>query len=135
MKCYQTKNCKLSGSSYGEVYKKAWEIYLQEKKKSKRRAYIRSAYFKRDKIFLDIFWSHLRQKYRFERKRRLKFYKCAIEVMRYSTITPETKQNPNNPNELLHRFFARTSEEIFIVQIKENKRTNRKDFISVFLWK
>jgi len=133
-KCYQIKNCKFSGQ-YKNVYKSAWQEYLKIKKRSKRTTYIRAAYFQRDKIFLNIFWTHLKQKYRFERRKRLIFYRCAIEVIRKTRIAPESRQNPNNDDEILHRFMGKVDETYFAVQIKENKRNNRKDFISVFPWK
>ncbi len=133
MKSYQVKNCKLSGSSYNEVYKKAWQVYLLEKKKSKRRTYVRSVYFKKSKIFLDVFWNHLKQKNWVDRFRRLKYYFCAIELIKNSRIDPETFQDVNNSKEILHRFSGVTKNgEEFFVQIKENKRTDQKYFVSVF---
>lgn len=62
-KAYRTKSKKLSGSNYGEVHKKALDLYSQIAKRSKRRPYIRPAYFKKDKIFLGIFWHHLGDKF------------------------------------------------------------------------
>ena len=62
MKYFQVKNCKFSGSSYNEVYKKVWQEYLQERSKSKRRPYLKADYFNKEKIFIDIFWGHLKQK-------------------------------------------------------------------------
>lgn len=51
MKVYQTKTKKLAGTDYGTVYPKAHKIFKQLKKKTRRRPYIRSTYFKNDKIF------------------------------------------------------------------------------------
>ncbi|KKT71974.1 MAG: hypothetical protein UW66_C0017G0012, partial [Candidatus Moranbacteria bacterium GW2011_GWF1_44_4] len=59
MRVYQTKAKKLSGTDFQEVNRKAHEIYTQIKKKSKRRPYVRSAYFRKEKIFLELFWKHL----------------------------------------------------------------------------
>jgi hypothetical protein len=78
MKYFQVKNCKLSGSDYSEVYKNAWQEYLQEKSKNRRRSYLKANYFKKEKIFIDIFWSHLKQKNWVDRFRRLKHYFCVI---------------------------------------------------------
>jgi hypothetical protein len=135
MDYFQVKEEKLAGSSYSEVYKKAWQEYLKIKKKSKRRPYVRSSYFKKEKIFIDIFWSHLKEKHHNDRKRRLNFYKCALEIIANSKVSPISKIKLNDDNEILHRFFGKTKEgDVFVVQIKENVKTGRKDFISVFLW-
>lgn len=133
-KAYKTKSKKLTGSNYGEVHRKAFSIYTQIVKRSKRRTYIRSAYFKKDKIFLGLFWHHLGDKFNHQEKvRRVKFYACALELIRNSKLDPESKQNVDKKSEILHRFTGITSEkEIFFVQIKENKTNNQKYLISIF---
>jgi len=114
--------------------KKAHSIFNEIKIKSKRRPYIRSAYFKKSKIFLGLFWSHLHDKQGWDdRVRRLKLFPCAIELIQKSTYNPESKDNLNRPSEILHRFYGATQEgENFCVHIKEDKRTEEKFFISVF---
>jgi len=48
-------------------------------------------------------------------------------------LEPTSKQNPNKPKEILHRFAGLTKDkEIFYVQIKEDKNTDKKYFMSVF---
>ncbi len=65
--------------------------------------------------------------------RRLKYYSAAIELIQRSKFAPHSKENPNKPLELLHRFAGITDEHLlFYVQIKENKRSGRKDLISIF---
>jgi hypothetical protein len=59
MKIYQTKVNKLSGTQYAEVSRQAREIYNQIKRKTKRRPNIRSAYFNKEKVFLEFYWQHL----------------------------------------------------------------------------
>ncbi len=131
---YQTKSDKLPGTSYAEVYKKAFTIYTKIKKQSKRRVYIRSAYFRKDKIFLSIFWQHLKEKINHRDKaRRLKYYQCALELIRETRKNPSTRQDTENQATLLHRFHGTTSKgERFFVQIKENKRNREKHLISIF---
>lgn len=133
MKVYKTKSKKLPGSSYSEIRKRAFGLYQKIKQRSKRKPYIRSVYFKKDKIFLDLFWSHTFEKNFWDQMRRMKFFDCGIELIRKSTIEPTSKENPNKPNEILHR-FAGTSvdDELFFVQIKEIKSTNKKFLISIF---
>ncbi len=134
MKAYRTKANKLPGTKYSEVSKKALNIYSKIKNRSKRRPYIRSAYFRKGKIFLGLFWHHLHNKLNLKDKaRRLKYFPCAIELIRNSRIDPASKEDVDKKSEILHRFKGITpKKEIFFVQIKENKRNSQKYFISVF---
>lgn len=134
MKSYQTKVKKFTGSGFRETHKKALNLYCQIKNKTKRRPYIRSTYFKKDKIFLGLFWQHLFDKPNWrDRTRQLKYFPCAIELIRHSRFEPESKENPNRRSEILHRFGGITKEnDMFFVQIKEDKRTGQKFLISVF---
>lgn len=131
---YKCKQDRLPGSSYKELIKLARREYHTIQSRSPRRIpYVRSAYFTKDKIFINNFWDHLSQKNAKDRVRRLRLYSCAIELIRNSKYTPLTLQNPNNIDETLHRFDGDTSSgDKFSVQIKENKKTNRKEFISCF---
>jgi len=56
MKYYRTKIGLVPGTDYKEVYHKSYAYYIQIKKRSKRRPYIRATYFNKDKIFLGLFW-------------------------------------------------------------------------------
>ena len=133
MNIYTVKASKFSGTSYSEIERQARKLHNTIAKQTKRNAYIRSTYFKKNKIFIKLFWEHLNQKPRKDRKRRLKYYACAIELLRHTPHTPETRQNPNGRNELVHRFAGITKEgEEFYVQVKENKANDDKYLISVF---
>ncbi len=134
MQYYQTKVEKLSGSDLKEVMKKASDIYDDIKRKTKRRPYIRSRYFNKEKVFLALFWGHLHDKLNHRDKlRRVKLLLAAIDLIRNTKFEPITKRNPNRLSELLHRFGGKTKNgEIFFVQIKENKRSGEKLFISAF---
>ena len=126
MKVYQTKVSPLPGSEYREVHSKALAIYRQIKKKTKRRPYVRSAYFRKDKIFLDYFWQHIWQKNWRDRVRRLKYYPCALDLLKNSRMEPISKQNPNKSGEILHRFAGVTrNKELFFIQVKEDKKRVR----------
>lgn len=133
MKAFQTKRRTLPGTSYQEVLRRANDIWRRIKSHTRRRPYIRSAYFKKEKIFFDYFWDHLFQKSWSERTKRLKFFACAIELVKESRHDPASKENPNKRDEILHRFAGLTrNKEIFYVQIKEDKKTGKKFFMSVF---
>lgn len=130
---YKTKTKKLGGTSYKEVIKKARSIFHDVEKRSKRSTHLKSAYFNKDKVFFNLFWEHIDQKPQRDRIRRLKLLGCAVELIENSRQKPTSKPNPNKKSEILHRFGGVTpSGELFYVQIKENIRTKRKDFISVF---
>lgn len=134
MKIYQTKTRRLSGTNFHEVHEKARNFYKQIKKRTKRRPYVRSVYFKRDKIFLELFWKHLYEKQNWrDRMRRLKYFLCAIELIQKSRLEPISKENPNKNSEIFHRFIGVTPDgDQFCIQIKENKRTDQKLLISIF---
>ena len=130
---YQTKCTTLSGTSYAEVYKQARRIYNEIARKTKRKPYVRSIYFKKEKIFFDFFWHHLRQKRPSERFMRLKFFVAAIEIIKLSHHHSSSKINPNRPTEILHRFAGITKDrQGFYVQIKENRRSQHKYLMSCF---
>jgi hypothetical protein len=133
MPAYKTKTKALTGTNYKEISRKAFGQYQQIKRKSKRRPYVRSAYFKKEKVFLGLFWSHIYEKNYWDQMRRMKFFGCAIELIQNSHFEPTSKENANKQGEILHRFAGITADnEIFFVQIKEDKRTNQKYLISVF---
>lgn len=133
MQKYLSKYGLLPGSSYKEVLSKARKEFDVIRKITKRQPYVRSKYFRGDKIFVTIFWDHVMQKHQKERRKRLKLYKSAIDLLRNSTEAPETFFDSNNKNIILHRFYGKTNDGYdFCVQVKVDKRSGRKDFMSVF---
>jgi hypothetical protein len=132
MKYYKTKSHLVDGDQYKEVEKNARLIYKQIAAKSKRNPYIGAPYFNKEKVFIEIFWTHLFQKSKTDRKRRLRYFSCAIELMHKSTIAPDTCLNPNGNGNTLNRFYgtARTGHN-FIVQISKDRRTGDKYLMSI----
>jgi len=130
---YRTKAKKLTGTDYKEIRRNALASYELIRKRTKRRPYVRSAYFSKEKIFLGLFWGHLYEKNYRDQRRRMKLFDCAIELIQKSKLDPVSRENPNRSKELLHKFFGISpDDELFIVQIKENKRSNQKWLISIF---
>ena len=108
-------------------------IFKEIERKTKRRPYVRSAYFNKQKVFFDYFWLHLFQKSPKQRFKRLKYFKASLELIKYSRNAPSIKSNPNKKDEILYRFAGLTREkELFYVQIKEDKKSDRKYFMSCF---
>ncbi len=132
MGLYITKIKRISGTSYSEVYPQAISLYKTIKFRSKRRPYLRSAYFKKEKVFLDYFWDHLREKHHNDRTRRLQQYACGLDLIEYSRIEPIQQRNPKKFSETLYRFIGRNgNNDMFAVQIRENKN-GEKGLMSIF---
>ena len=130
---YRASTKPLRGSSWNEIAPQARHLLRFITRRTKRRPYIRSAYFRKDKIFLSFFWRHLSKKPYPEQLRRLRYLPCAIELIQKSRHHPTSKQNPNRSDEILHRFAGTTPDrQLFMVQVKEYKPTGRKELMSVF---
>ncbi len=122
---YQTRTKTLSGTSYGEVSKKAFAVFDDIKRQTKRQPYIRSAYFKKEKVFIRLFREHLFQKSPKERMARLRYFSATVELIHESRNAPTIRENPNK-KETLYRFAGLTAEkELFFVQVKEDRRGNK----------
>lgn len=134
MDVYRTKARKIPGTEFREVKQIAFSILKKVAKKSKRLPYIRSAFFNKDKVFLSLFLHHLFEKKDWkDRTRRLQFFEASIELTQKSKLNPSSIENPNRRSEILHRFNGVTKDgEMFFVQIKEDKSSGKKYFISCF---
>lgn len=133
MKYFRVKTLPECSSDYRTIYRAAMIRYRAIASRTKRRPYVRSAYFGKEKIFLTLFWQHLHDKNWRDRKARLRFYHCAIELLQETRHAPITKPNVDNASELLHRFGGITKYgEIFYVQIKENISNKQKYLVSIF---
>ncbi len=132
MKVYQSKYPKIAGRKYIDVERRARDIHKRIERRTKRTPYVKSAYFDGDKVFVNLYWTHLNQKPRADRKRRLKLYEAAIDLIENSRSSPHVRLNPNGRNETVYRFAGVTKDgELFFVQIKENAR-RQKYFMSSF---
>ncbi|MBP6962265.1 hypothetical protein KBB49_01880 [Candidatus Saccharibacteria bacterium] len=133
MKVAQVKTNPYSGSDYSELYPQARKLYNQIKGQTKRQPYVRSKYFDGQKVFIELFWIHLNQKTPKERRKRIKFYSCGIELLRETRQQPTTKKSLTKKGELLHRFAGVTPlGDLFYIQVKENTKTKRRDLMSIF---
>lgn len=130
MSVYQSKYSQISGTNYTEVTKNARKEYVTVQKLTKRQPYVRSKFFSKDKVFINIFWNHLAQKRRGEQVARAKLLLCAFDLLRNTSYEPESVFNNGNA---LHRFYGKSADGIeFAVQVKHDLKTGRKDFMSVF---
>lgn len=133
MKAYRSKYDVLAGTDYSEVTKNARKEYMKVQHLTKRQPYVRSSYFGKDEVFINIFWNHLAQKRKGEQIVRAKLLLAAFDLLRNTTYDSVNVFDSTNPQIILHRFAGETKSGIkFCVQVKQNKRTGRKDFMSVF---
>lgn len=130
---YPLRAGSLAGTNLKEVKENARIVYKKIASSTKRKPYVRSAYFNKQRVFLHYFWSHLYQKSPKERMERLRYFKAAIELIRNSQNKPISKINPNKNSETVHRFAGITrNKQLFAVQIKEHRKTGKKYFMSCF---
>lgn len=123
----------LQGKQLKKILPHARALFRDFERKTKRRPHVRSTYFSNEKIFFDYFWSDLKKKIPSERARRLKLLPCAFELLQKTRQEPLTIDDITDPHMLLHRFAGITPQgSIFYVQVKQNKRTGAKQFLSVF---
>ena len=134
MNIYQSRHSLLPGSSLGELSKLArHEYHIIQKRTPRRVPYVRSTYFTKDKIFVNSLWDHTNKKSPQERVRRLKLYKCALDTLRNTPFAPNTIHTNSDSDSSAHQFYGISRDGIkFCVRVKENKRTGRKDFTSVY---
>src|SRR5689334_14983854 len=120
-KIFMSNHVELPGTDLNEVMRLARRHYHTIQKRSpRRRPYVRSTYFTKDKIFINNFWEHLNQKSPQERVRRLKLYVCAIDLLRKSPYPPDSIYAHPNRNIGLHRFYGQAHNgQQFCVQVKE----------------
>ena len=133
MGVFSSKDRTLAGTSYEEVLKIAKNEHKKIENLTKRQPYVRSSYFKKDKIFVSLFWNHLMQKSFKVRTSRLKLYKAAIDLLRNGHHAPDTIYSRSDPHTELHKFHGITRDGVkFAVNVKQDKRSGRKDFMSVY---
>lgn len=133
MNVFHIKTKQFSGTDYHEVYHHAVTYYRTLTAHSRRRPYIRSIFFKKQKIFLELFWRHIFDKNIRDRARRLKYLACAIELLQNSRLPPTSKINPNDRSEILHRFLGSVGDGTTIaIHIRQEKRTGALWLMSVF---
>lgn len=131
IKIFVCKTKPFPGSRFVDIVSQAKRLLKDLSKKTKRRPYIRSAYFNKEKVFLSFLWMHIMQKLPSDRARRLKYLPCAIELIKKSKSDPATFEV--DKGFIYHRFAGKDfSGRLFYVQIKQNKRTGKKEFISLF---
>lgn len=123
-----------TGFDYGQMMSYARREYHKIQKRTPRRSpYVRSKYFNKDKVFINTFWDHLKQKSTGDRRRRLVLFACGIDLIRHNTEPPTAVKHRASGNETLYRFDGLSLDGApYAVQVKENIRSSRKDLISIF---
>jgi hypothetical protein len=112
MKVYKSKYDVLAGTDYSEVTKNARKEYVKVQHLTKRQPYVRSSYFGKDKVFINIFWNHLAQKRKGEQIVRARLLLAAFDLLRSTAHDPQTIFDSADPQLLLHRFAGETKSGI-----------------------
>jgi hypothetical protein len=129
-KYYQSKYDPIRGSSDKEIFYEARKIFRKYDNK-RRLPYVRSRYFEKQKVFLSMFWRHLNSKDPLERRRRIPFLLCAIDLIQNSPVGPVIT-NLDESKDVYYRFYGKTrSGNKFVVQVIKDKKSNRY-FMSCF---
>lgn len=132
-KVYQCKTQPLIGNRFVGILPQARSVFRVLQKQTKRRPYIRSLYFQKEKVFFDFFWHHLEQKSIVDRVRRLKYLPCALELLRKSRLNPQIFIDSNQKQIIKYRFIGMASESTyFAVIIQENLKKRNKQLISIY---
>ena len=110
MQYFLVKSLKIKGSNPKEIIKKAKDFSSLIERSSKRHSYIKSKYFKGEKIFLKYFWTHLYQSGGWkQRSKRVSYFFCAIELIEKSQHKPILiTTNRHKKSETLYRFAGIT---------------------------
>lgn len=133
IRAYQCKAKPISGRRFVDVIPQARKLLRTVQKKTKRRAYIRSAYFHKDKIFFDFFWQHMLAKSAVDRARRLKYLPCALELLRSSRCDPLSFIDEYQPGIIKHEFKGRSPDGMnFSVIVQEDRKTNKKQLLTLY---
>ena len=82
MTIFISRYARLHGPSYDEVVAHTRKEFNTIRCLTKRQPYVRSKYFRGDKIFMTVFWDHVMQKHRGDRMCRLKLYKAVVDLLR-----------------------------------------------------
>ncbi|MDP3992906.1 MAG: hypothetical protein Q8Q05_01690 [bacterium] len=129
---YRCKTKTLPGTQYAELNRAARKIFHEIEKKTKRQPYIRSPYFDKDKIFIKSFWDHLVTKGMRDKARRVKFYSCALELIKENKSSKPEKIFESKREEIYRFAGISADERKFSIQIRHDLKTGHKYFTSVF---
>jgi hypothetical protein len=82
MNAYRSKYSPIAGSSHAEVIQAArYEYHKIQKLSPRRQAYVKSRYFNKDKVFINQFWEHLKQKHPGDQLRRRSFSYALLTLL------------------------------------------------------
>lgn len=129
MGVYHTKCEALSGTSWKETHAAAKDAHKSYIGSARRRAYIRSPLFQRDKVFIDTYWRTLGTRNFRDRQRRLSFLPCGLELIKHAHFS---KQEVVESKRRYYHFDGVTpAGKSFSVHIKEDG-AGRRYLMSVF---
>jgi hypothetical protein len=116
---YQSTETKLYSTVYLRVLARASGYYKSLITNPRRKPNVRSKYFDHKKVFLDEFWTQILFRNLADRRRRLAFYICAIDLIKNSKCAPEIKYEKGKKL-LEFRGIAKNGEK-FAVHLRQSK--------------
>ncbi|MDR3125811.1 MAG: hypothetical protein LBU20_01955 [Candidatus Nomurabacteria bacterium] len=132
MNYFKIKTRPIKGTNPAEITKKAmYEFHIVEKR-SRRLPSVRCKALGGSRIFLGEYINHQGQKTPLDRRRRLRFLPCAIDLLENTNLKPTTKVNPNTRETLYRLYGVAGNGEKFVVQVAENPKTGNKRLMSSF---
>ena len=124
---YKSRESKLYSTVYLRVYRQTKVFYESLIGNSHRKPFVKSKYFD-TKVFLDEFWAVILRRNLADRRLRLAFYLCAIDLIRNSKCAPHEKYDSGRT---LYEFYGIAKNgERFVVHIRRGK--NGLYFMSCF---
>lgn len=130
---FSCKTQPLKGHRFVEIMPQARQAFRALQRKTKRRPHVRSAYFNKDKIFFDFFWHHMQRKSVVDRARRLKYFPCALEVLRQSRQDPGTFVDKYQPNVIKHEFQGKAPDGMtFSIIVQQDRKKGEKQLLSIY---
>jgi hypothetical protein len=118
-KHYHSVKSKLYSSVYARVHHQAMAHYESLINNPRRKPCVRSKYFDNKKVFLDEFWTQILRRNFADRRRRLAFYVCAIDLIKNTRCEPEIKHESGKK---FYEFYgvAKNGEK-FVVHLRQSK--------------
>jgi hypothetical protein len=116
---FQSKQSKLYSTVYSRIYNYTKSYYESLIQNPRRKPYVRSKYFD-GKVFLDEFWTQIFRRNLADRRRRLAFYVCAIDLIQNSRNEPEVKYEMGK--ELYELYGIAKNGEKFAVHLRKSKK-------------
>ena len=115
---FKSKHSKLYSTVYSRVFCSARLYYESLIQNPRRKPYVKSKFFDK-KVFLDEFWTQILRRNLADRRRRLSFYICAIDLIQNTRCEPVIKYEVGK--EFYEFYGIAKNGEKFVVHMRRSK--------------